>query len=88
MTKQNPFDAAIETLRFSLIGVNLKQHVEKMIKFSKEEKKKQAEAAIRLLEAAGKVDKMNCIVELVGCNCRYCSQLRALLSALPDEAKP
>ena len=42
-------------------------------------------SAIRVLERAGKVDKVNCLVELAGCGCKHCKKLRSLVDALPDK---
>lgn len=47
MSEKGPFDAVIDTL--------------KMIRWSKQEREKRARAAIRILEAAGKVDKGDCL---------------------------
>ena len=55
MTKQNPFDAAIETLSCDL--ADMKACVGPPTCHNHSLRIKEYEAAIRLLEAAGKVDK-------------------------------
>lgn len=52
------YDAAIETLRFSMAGKGLQKHLEKMVRFGREERDRQAKAAIRILEQAERYEKL------------------------------
>jgi len=96
MSEKKPFDAVIDTLNFCLIDGDLREHTEKMIKWSRREREKQAKAAIRVLEAAGKVDK-SMVLEAeffwphnvhVGREFGPCRKaIRALLESLPEKEK-
>jgi len=79
----NPFDAVIKTLE-----------AERERYFLPEElpERKQIEAAIRVLEAAGEMSKerhlTHFIEETSHVKCYYCTAIHALLAALPDKEKP
>ena len=61
MSEKGRFDAVIDILNFCLTDGDLREHTEKMIKWSKKEREKQARQAVRILEMAGRVEKENAL---------------------------
>jgi len=97
--KTGPFEAVIDTLVFCLFSGDLRKHTEKMMRWSKTAREKQAREAIRVLEAAGKVDKTKLLAYLnheiawkendpygPG-SAERDRELRAFIESLPDEEK-
>jgi len=97
----NPFAAAISSLEFALKGADLEGHIRKMTQMSFAEREESYRAAIRLLEAAGKVDKERFIEGIDEANQfgrlhrnvmsgygLFIEDLEAIAAALPDKVTP
>jgi len=95
--KKGSFEAALDHLGFYLDPSNLKAHIEKAILTSREERRTQIQAAIRVLEAAGKVDRSKALDGMEAMRAMMSRELfmntgltfqaiYTLLEALPEEA--